>query len=182
MCYRRGAGYEELPDHFKTKDAKGQAILCYNCSLSSLGRREIITCDQCSAHWHLDCLDPPLANAPYRDHTGRKIRDWLCPLHADHVLRQMEVPRLADRQFQRERRVHMRRPRAAKVIDTALSRDFINDGVIEIANDSSDDESEFEEIDVAGVVYRLPEKGIKLDFIDRVRRSVFLYPLLTNSY
>ncbi|KAH0355658.1 hypothetical protein KCU83_g1886, partial [Aureobasidium melanogenum] len=167
---RRGAGYEELPDHFKTKDAKGQAILCYNCSLSSLGRREIITCDQCSAHWHLDCLDPPLANAPYRDHTGRKIRDWLCPLHADHVLRQMEVPRLADRQFQRERRIHMRRPRAAKVIDTALNRDFINDGVIEIANDSSDDESEFEEIDVSGVVYRLPEKGIKLDFIDRVRR------------
>ncbi|KAG9680566.1 hypothetical protein KCU95_g6394, partial [Aureobasidium melanogenum] len=167
---RRGAGYEELPDHFKTKDAKGQAILCYNCSLSSLGRREIITCDQCSAHWHLDCLDPPLANAPYRDHTGRKIRDWLCPLHAEHVLRQMEVPRLADRQFQRERRVHMRRPRAAKVVDTALNRDFINDGVIEIANDSSDDESEFEEIDVSGVVYRLPEKGIKLDFIDRVRR------------
>ncbi|KAG9587967.1 hypothetical protein KCV04_g10963, partial [Aureobasidium melanogenum] len=167
---RRGAGYEELPDHFKTKDAKGQAILCYNCSLSSLGRREIITCDQCSAHWHLDCLDPPLANAPYRDHTGRKIRDWLCPLHADHVLRQMEVPRLADRQFQRERRIHMRRPRAAKVIDTALNRDFINDGVIEIANDSSDDEFEFEEIDVSGVVYRLPEKGIKLDFIDRVRR------------
>ncbi|THX98207.1 hypothetical protein D6D08_00169 [Aureobasidium pullulans] len=168
---RRGAGYDELPDHFKTKDAKGQAILCYNCSLSSLGRREIITCDQCSAHWHLDCLDPPLANAPYRDHTGRKIRDWLCPLHADHALRAMEVPRLADRQFQRERRIHMRRPRGAKVVDTALNRDFINDGVIEIANDSSDDDSEFEEVDVSGVVYRLPEKGIKLDFIDRVRRG-----------
>lgn len=64
----------------------------------------------------------------------------------------------------------MRRPRAAKVIDTSLSRGFINDGVIEIANDSSEDESEFEEIEVASTVYRLPEKGIKLDFIDRVRR------------
>jgi hypothetical protein len=64
----------------------------------------------------------------------------------------------------------MRRPRAAKVIDTALTRDFINDGVIEIANDSSEDESEFEEIEVSSTVYRLPEKGIKLDFIDRVRR------------
>lgn len=90
----------------------------------------------------------------------------------------MEVPRLADRQFQRERRIHMRRPRAAKVFDTALNRDFVNDGVIEIANDSSDDESEFEEIDVSGVVYRLPEKGIKLDFIDRVRRSVLLQRML----
>jgi hypothetical protein len=80
------------------------------------------------------------------------------------------VPRLADRQFHRERRVHMRRPRAAKVVDTALTRDFINDGVIEIVNDSSEDESEFEEIEVSGTVYRLPEKGIKLDFIDRVRR------------
>jgi hypothetical protein len=66
--------------------------------------------------------------------------------------------------------VYMRRPRAAKVVDTALTRDFINDGVIEIANDSSEDESEFEEIEVSSTVYRLPEKGIKLDFIDRVRR------------
>lgn len=82
----------------------------------------------------------------------------------------MDVPRLAERQLLRDRRVHMRRPRGAKVVDTALNRDFINDGVIEIAPDSSDEESEFYEEEVAGVVYRLPEKGIKLDFIDKVKR------------
>ncbi|CAD0041136.1 unnamed protein product [Aureobasidium pullulans] len=97
------------------------------------------------------------------------------------ILSDSTLPRIRDYDYQnanhnfarrpRERRIHMRRPRGAKVVDTALNRDFINDGVIEIANDSSDDDSEFEEVDVSGVVYRLPEKGIKLDFIDRVRRG-----------
>lgn len=144
--------------------------MCYHCGLSSHGRREIITCDQCSAHWHLDCLDPPLANPPYRDHTGRKIRDWICPLHVEHVLREMQVPRLADRQLQGDRRVHLRKPRGAKVVDTSLNRGFINNGVIEIAPDESDTDSEFYDEEVAGVVFRLPEKGIKLDFIDKVKR------------
>lgn len=66
----------------------------------------------------------------------------------------------------------MRRPRGAKVVDTALNRDFINDGLVEIAPDSSDTDSEFYDDEVDGVVVRLPEKGIKLDFIDKLKRYV----------
>lgn len=172
MSSRSRVGYDELPDNFKTKDAKGQVILCNFCGLSSMGRREIITCDQCGAHWHLDCLDPPLANPPHRDQWGKKVRDWLCPLHVEHELREVEVARLAARQVQRDRRIHMRKPRNAKTIDTSLNRGFVNNGVIEVLNEDSDDDSDFYEIEAAGVVYRLPENGIKLDFIDRVKKYV----------
>ncbi|GAB7352617.1 hypothetical protein MBLNU459_g2994t1 [Dothideomycetes sp. NU459] len=168
---RSKVGYDELPDNFKTKDSKGQLILCHYCHLSSMGRREIITCDQCGVHWHLDCLDPPMANPPYRDQWGKKVRDWLCPLHVEHELREMEVPRLAARQVQRDRRIFMRRPRNARVVETVLNRGFVNDGVIEVANDDSDSDSDFYDFEASGIVYRLPEKGIKLDFIDRVKRS-----------
>ncbi|GAB7352618.1 hypothetical protein MBLNU459_g2994t2 [Dothideomycetes sp. NU459] len=167
---RSKVGYDELPDNFKTKDSKGQLILCHYCHLSSMGRREIITCDQCGVHWHLDCLDPPMANPPYRDQWGKKVRDWLCPLHVEHELREMEVPRLAARQVQRDRRIFMRRPRNARVVETVLNRGFVNDGVIEVANDDSDSDSDFYDFEASGIVYRLPEKGIKLDFIDRVKR------------
>lgn len=134
-----------------------------------MGRREIITCDQCSTHWHLDCLDPPLSNQPGRDSWGKKVRDWLCPLHIDHEMREMSISRLADRQYVRERKVFMRKPRNAKVVDTSLNRGFINNGVIEVVNDE-DEEDEFYEEEISGRVYRLPEKGIKLDFIDRVNQ------------
>lgn len=170
MISRTRAGYDELPDNFKIKDSKGQSILCYHCGKSSVGRREIITCDQCSAHWHLDCLDPPLANTPHRDQWGRKVRDWLCPLHIDHELRELDVSRLADRQLERDRKVFMRKPRNAKIVDTSLNRGFVNEGIIEVINDESEEESEFYDEEVSGVVYRLPEKGIKLDFIDRVHQ------------
>jgi len=74
----------------------------------------------------------------------------------------------------RQRTFHNRRPKNAKIVDTALRRGQVNDGIIEIIEDSSsEDESEFEEDEAAsGTVYRLPAKGIKLDFIDKVSRYV----------
>ena len=153
----------------KTKDGRGNTILCYSCGKSAAGRREIITCDLCNAHWHLDCTSPPLANPPFRDQYNRKVRDWLCPLHVEHDLREMDPSRIA-----RQRTFHNRRPKNAKIVDTALRRGQVNDGIIEIIEDSSsEDESEFEEDEAAsGTVYRLPAKGIKLDFIDKVSRYV----------
>ena len=87
----------------------------------------------------------------------------MCPLHVEHDLREMDPAR--------QRSFHMRRPKRAKVVDTALRRGQGNAGVIEVIDDStSDDESEFEEEPQEGTVYRLPSKGIKLDFIDKVKR------------
>lgn len=82
----------------------------------------------------------------------------------------MDVTRLADRQLEKARKLYLRKPRNAKVMDTSLSRGHVNEGIIEVINDESEPESDFFEDDKEGIVYRLPEKGIKLDFIDRVNQ------------
>ncbi|KAK4982543.1 hypothetical protein LTR66_009217 [Elasticomyces elasticus] len=168
----RGAGWDEPPDLLKTRDGKGQVILCNHCGKSALGRREIIQCDFCSIYWHLDCLDPPLANPPARALNGRKLHDWMCPLHVEHDLRKVDAARLHSSR-PGTRTMHLRRPKNAKVIDTSLSRGFVNNGIIEIINESSDDEEFYEDDnDSAGRVFRVPEKGLKLDFIDKVKTDV----------
>ena len=172
--HRNRPGYDEIPDYTKIKDGKGNTILCYSCGKSSGGTRQLIPCDFCGEHWHLDCLDPPLANPPARGPEGRKVHDWMCPLHADHELRKVDTsllnpPNLA-------RRVHIRRPRNAKVVETSLNRGFRNNGVIDVVEDDSDDtDSEFFEEEAShddSIIYRLPATGIKLDFIDKVKRYV----------
>lgn len=143
-------------------------MLCYFCGKSSIGHRPIIQCDFCNESWHLDCLDPPLANPPARTLEGKKIHDWMCPLHIDHELRQIDVGMLAPR-----RKVHLRRPKQARIVEPALSRGFRNNGVVDIAEDESEDSgSEFFDDETAeeGVVYRMPASGIKLDFIDKIKK------------
>lgn len=140
-----------------------------------MGKRPIITCDYCGAHWHLDCHDPPLANPPNRDALGCKKSDWMCPLHADHELREFDTRLL--KPARPARRVHIRRPRNAKTKETALQRGLANNGIIEVADDDSDNtDSEFyehEDDQDSATVYKLPSMGIKLDFIDKVKQYDF---------
>lgn len=63
----------------------------------------------------------------------------------------------------------VRRPKNAKIVVPALRRGFVNNGLIEITDDSSADEQDEEETP-DGVVFKLPASGVKLDFIDRVKR------------
>lgn len=61
-----------------------------------------------------------------------------------------------------------------------MRRGFKNNGLIEILNES---ESDSEKV-ISGVIYRLPENGIKLDFISRVKRyviSIFLPFLILTT-
>jgi len=51
------------------------------------GWRKMISCDFCSLHWHLDCLDPPLATMPSLS------RRWMCPNHIEHVLPSERIPK-----------------------------------------------------------------------------------------
>ncbi|KAF4547448.1 PHD-finger domain-containing protein 3 [Elsinoe fawcettii] len=161
------AGYDEPLDTLKVKDNKGNNILCFHCGRSAAGKREIITCDICGNHWHLDCTNPPLANPPFRDQYNRKAREWMCPLHVEHDLSAIDPIRLA-----RRRKVHLRRPRNARIVDTALRRGIANNGQIEVIDDtSSAEDTEFDDDETAsGTVIRVPSKGIKLDFIDKVQR------------
>jgi len=94
----------------------------------------------------------------------------MCPLHVDHELRRVDT-RLLKPAFL-TRRIHIRKPRQAQTVETALQRGLQNNGIIEIADDDSDDsDSEFYEDDRDhAMVYKMPAQGIKLDFIDKVKQ------------
>jgi len=73
----------------------------------------------------------------------------------------------------------MRRPKhKIKLVDVSLPRGFRNWGDIEIENDQTSDEEReghriledgFEsDFSIDGTTYRLPEKGIKLDFLEKI--------------
>jgi hypothetical protein len=98
-------------------------------------------------------------------------RKWMCPAHVDWAVssRNRVVMAIADDSFEQLER---RRPKNAPVIDTHLRRGHKNNGLIEVENE---EESEFEEVTISGVVYRLPERGIKLDFLDKVKQYVYLH-------
>lgn len=165
------SGFLENQDPYKLTDKHGNPIFCYKCKKSSVSGGPIARCEYCSLSWHLDCLNPPL---PTVKTIGTK---WKCPNHADHV-------------FEKKRQ-----PKTAKVIDTNLRRGFKNDGNIEILNSSDEEQLETEYRDIpfnsyyatetgvtapvpnnlikplvqSGVIYRIPEHGVKLDFIQTVR-------------
>lgn len=125
----------------------------------------MVQCDHCAQYWHLDCLDPPLANPPALNQNGKKAYDWMCPLHADHEMRHMPMWR-----FTRE--IHARKPKRPRIVETALSRGHRNNGIIEVLDDTSDvDEAEFFDQAEEGIVYKLPASGIILDFIDKINST-----------
>ena len=115
-----------------------------------------------------------MANAPKRNKDGDKpYHSWKCPNHTDQILAELDRERMmvsaADGSEVVSRYPKKRKPKNPRIVDLALKRGFTNNGIIEVDNEPSD-EDEFNEKDMLGTVYRLPEKGIKLDFIDRVKR------------
>ncbi|KAK9469335.1 hypothetical protein V1512DRAFT_231685 [Lipomyces arxii] len=169
-------GFIEETDPYRLTDSKGKTILCYKCGLSAMEDRMIISCDYCPLHWHLDCLNPPMSSI------ATTARKWMCPNHVGREL------------------THKRRIRNSQVINVSLRRGFVNDGDIEVENDSSEDEGVPEDdsivkpqllhfldgwernpyepafdrrletvVDDTGpIVFKLPERGIVLDFIDKI--------------
>ncbi|KAI9894769.1 MAG: Curved DNA-binding protein (42 kDa protein) [Vezdaea aestivalis] len=168
------AGYEEVPDNLKLKDNKGKAVLCYKCGKSSLNQSEITSCDHCQLHWHLDCLDPPLASVPVRSSNGR-TKLWMCPNHINKELMTID-PHVRDRTSSNtpldvgDRTYRVRRPKHAKITQPSISRGVRNNGLIEIINDEDGAPDNFYEQSEYGQIYRLPEKSIKLDFTNKINR------------
>lgn len=75
--YRHGEA--EQPDYHQLKDKNGEFILCYQCRKTAL-RKPMIGCDFCILHWHLDCLNPPMASPP------NPAKKWRCPNHIEHLI------------------------------------------------------------------------------------------------
>ncbi|KAG1122201.1 hypothetical protein G6F42_011699 [Rhizopus arrhizus] len=73
-------GQVEQPDYYALKDKNGEFILCYQCRKTAL-RKPMINCDFCPLHWHLDCLNPPMASPP------NPAKKWRCPNHIEHIIK-----------------------------------------------------------------------------------------------
>jgi hypothetical protein len=88
-------------------------------------------------------------------------KPWRCPIHVDDMLATIPDALAPAHRF--------RKIKGASIIKPALSRGTRNNGHIEIENDPTDDEEEqgFYEQREYGHIYKLPEMGIKLDFISQ---------------
>ncbi|RDA92368.1 hypothetical protein CP533_4409 [Ophiocordyceps camponoti-saundersi (nom. inval.)] len=147
---KKRPGYDELPDFFKQRD-DGRAVLCHACQKpATAGIRAIITCSACPFHWHLDCLDPPLAVPPV-------LKTWRCPAHLDDVL--LEVPSLAPAH-------RFRRIKGSQPLTPALARGLKNNGHIEIDWSDEVDRSGWPDASSFGRTYKLASNGVVLDFIE----------------
>lgn len=153
----RGNKSGRADEQFMTRlyDNKGKLIVCVRCGQTSNGNRPIIQCDYCPCYWHLDCCDPPLANAPtQKSGSDRLYHNWMCPNHVDHELFTVNF----DEDGEYAGRTKIRRPRHPRVIDVDVL--------------PSDEEAvRLEEQESLGVVYRVSERGLQLDFINRVKRE-----------
>ncbi|KAK3322168.1 hypothetical protein B0H66DRAFT_192771 [Apodospora peruviana] len=146
---------DQVPDFFRLRDAEGNAVICHNCHKSAEENRAIIPCSLCGLFWHLECLDPPLANPPV-------LRTWRCPCHVDDLLAKVPGALGPAHRF--------RKIKGAPVIKPAFSRGYVNNGYVEVDLDRSDeDESGWKNADSFGRIVRLPERGIKSDFLSHAR-------------
>ncbi|KAK3692746.1 hypothetical protein B0T22DRAFT_495795 [Podospora appendiculata] len=143
---RKKKSDEETPDFFRTRDNDGNAVICHNCQRASSQDRAIIPCSLCGLWWHLDFL-----------------RTWKCPCHVDDLLSKLPGALGPAHRF--------RKIKGAPVVQPAFSRGYINNGYIEVDLERDEDESGWKNVETYGRTVRLPEKGIKLDFLSRVREN-----------
>lgn len=153
---KKNNGYEEAPDFFKQRD-EGEAVLCHDCQKPASSDRAIIPCSACPLYWHTDCLDPPLAIPPV-------LKTWRCPAHTDEVL--LIAPPLAPAH-------RFRRIKGADTITPAISRGLKNNGHIEIdwtdeiEPKADEDKSGWRDFASFGRTYKIPARGVVLDFIEQ---------------
>lgn len=71
----------------------------------------------------------------------------------------------------------IRQPKKSRILDVCLKRGFKNNGNIEIDNTEEEEEEQKKRKKISfddsyiinNIRYRLPESGVKLDFLDKVR-------------
>ncbi|KAL1897680.1 hypothetical protein Sste5346_003988 [Sporothrix stenoceras] len=153
----RKRGYDEAPDFFRIRDNDGNPVLCHTCNRSAEDNRPIIPCAFCGLWWHIDCLDPPMANPPV-------LRNWRCPAHADDILAKLPGQLGPAHRF--------RKIKGAPVIKPAYSRGMINNGFIEFnSDDDSHNHSGWRDWQSFGRVQRIGARGVELDFLQQIRKE-----------
>ncbi|KAF9532372.1 hypothetical protein CPB83DRAFT_891105 [Crepidotus variabilis] len=171
-------GQLEDRDPHRLRDRNGGPVLCYSCGQSSLPQtlstsapaakrprrstskaasppdawKSMVSCDYCTLHWHLDCLNPPLSTLPPFN------KKWMCPNHAERVLPlKRRIPKLH-----------------ANPIEITKPRQF-NNGNIDVIHPQylsavPGSSMNVDEVLINGRRYRVPEKIIVLDFWNRLNK------------
>ncbi|KAK0523381.1 hypothetical protein OC835_006271 [Tilletia horrida] len=145
--------------------------------------RRILSCDFCAAHWHLDCVSPPMAVMP------NMTRKWMCPNHADHAMAKYRVPKSStgiqpyalplpsseNIGTGKLYKVRLRNNGDVDIIPDPTDSLFNQDGSTNSATQPG-----WEELIIGGVNpngsgqrfrFRVPEKVVRLDFWNRVRAN-----------
>lgn len=154
----------------KMKNKQGKSTSCHGCKKSTVTGGPVVRCEYCPINFHLSCLDTPLT-------TGKAVTTkWKCPNYAnkDHKKK--------------------RRSKSTKPVDISLLRELQNDAILESVMSSDEEYPEYraplfnysdsstgvsatvpqsllKPLTQSGVVYRIPEEGVKLDFIQRVHEA-----------
>lgn len=150
----------------------------------------MLKCDFCHDYWHLDCCDPPLANPPPITLESAQRDAWKCPRHVDHdlrsgLLRQNDLNSFDDDDVDMSdagppARIacKVRKPKRPTLVQPTFSRGTRNNGLIDVINDTDDDTdgegnyvfSTEDPKDFNSKVFRVPEKGLVVDFIAKVKQ------------
>lgn len=124
--------------------------------------RRMLSCDFCTLHWHLDCVDPPLTGMP------PATRRWRCPAHSVAGQRRVRVPRAP----QHTRTITVppgaklppfREGQLVDVVPSPSDRCFDPDTGAGQSRDKPWEDMTLES-GTTRVRYRLPEKSIRLEF------------------
>ena len=156
------------PDYLRLRDPSNKVILCCQCGKSAADKRALVQCDYCQEYWHLDCCDPPLAVPPKVSEDSTTRTAWRCRRHIHHDLASLPIAPA--------RSYRTRKPKDSTIVEPTFSRGVRNNGIIEVVDELSEEEEEdvFDKWKKRspedGITYRLPPKGIILDFIDRVKQ------------
>lgn len=149
-------------------------ILCHGCGESTRDRpgRLIVPCDFCEKNWHLDCMDPPLQNPPFREKPGHR---WMCPLHVEHDYRWLHETQggkvfQPDSEERFPRFPKIRRPVERRLVDARNTLVARKMAMIEVLEEEEGD-SDAGDDDEGQTIYRIPERSLKLDFINKMKAS-----------
>ncbi|KIK63801.1 hypothetical protein GYMLUDRAFT_57453 [Collybiopsis luxurians FD-317 M1] len=176
-------GQLEDRDAHRLRDRNGQPVLCFRCGTSALPEstvaaapatkrarratakaeqyemwKNIISCDYCDLHWHLDCLDPPLSTMPSFS------KKWMCPNHAEQMIASLTPKHRIPKQN-------------ATPIEISKPGQY-NNGNIEIIETQSvrpinvQPKVAVDEVLINGRRYRVPERIILLDFWNKISKNV----------
>lgn len=138
-------------DFHQVVDKDNNPVLCHACRTGTRQDRPILPCSACGLWWHIDCLDPPRAITP-------NPNLFTCPCHVENLQKAVGPLGPAHK---------FRKIKGQSEIVYGFRRGNINNGYIEIEDDSEPAGHSGFRDQTFGHVYRLSSGGVQADFMQK---------------